>query len=124
MTSKFTVHRGVVHSGLASATLLVVETEGDKFRSVRKIILWPHPGYARNLWRTLDNAVMKGTRHETYGLSVYWTEPRYGLDVPRIESRSWREFPHTFRRVLITTEPHVLWVMFLVPGGTAAGPWC
>jgi len=31
MTSKFTVHRGVVHSGLTSATLLITETKVEGF---------------------------------------------------------------------------------------------
>jgi len=31
MTSKFTVRRGVVHSGLTSVALLVLETKGDRY---------------------------------------------------------------------------------------------
>jgi len=31
MTSKFTVHGGVVHSGLTSVALLVMETKGGRF---------------------------------------------------------------------------------------------
>ena len=44
---------------------------------------------------------------------------RYGLTVPGIESRWWRDFPHPSKTTLGPTQPPVQWV----PGDKAAGTW-
>ena len=41
---------------------------------------------------------------------------RYGLDVPGIESRSWRDFPHPSRGALEPTQPLIQWVQGLFRG--------
>jgi len=48
---------------------------------------------------------------------------RYGLDVPGIESRRWRDIPRPSIPVLGPTQPSIQWVPGLLPGGKAAGAW-
>ena len=55
--------------------------------------------------------------------SVVGTATRYGLDGPRIESRSGRDFPQPSIPALGSTQPPVRWVPGLFPGDKAAGAW-
>jgi hypothetical protein len=45
----------------------------------------------------------------------------YGLDIPGIESRWGRGFPHPFRPARRSTQPPIRWAPGLFPGGKAAG---
>jgi len=47
---------------------------------------------------------------------------RYGLDVPEIESRWGRDFPHTSRPAVFRTQPPVQWYR-VIPGVKAAREW-
>jgi len=51
------------------------------------------------------------------GYSSVGTATRYGLDGPGIESRLQRDFPHTSRPALGSTQPPVRWVLGLSGGG-------
>jgi hypothetical protein len=48
--------------------------------------------------------------------------PRYGLEVPGIESWRGRDFPHLFRLALGPTQLPIQWVPILFPGRGLAHP--
>ena len=48
---------------------------------------------------------------------------RYGLEVPGIEFRWRRDFPHHSRPALGPTQPPMQWVSGFFPGGKAVGAW-
>jgi len=46
----------------------------------------------------------------------------YGLDLPGIETRWWRDIPHSLRPDLGPTQHPIQWVSGVFPVGKAAGP--
>ena len=67
---------------------------------------------------------------QTYSVSLIWPftfrhqESYCRLDVRGIESRWGRDFSHPSRPAPNPTQPHLMWVSSLFPGGKAAGAWC
>jgi hypothetical protein len=57
-------------------------------------------------------------RHRSVGIAT-----RYGMDVPGIESRWGRDFPHPSRPALGPTQPPIKSVLGHLPGVKATGTW-
>ena len=72
------------------------------------------------LQRILNNGTTTakcGCRGSSIGIAT-----RYGLDIPRIESRRKRDFPHPSRLSLRPTRPPTQWIPGFSRGLSAAGP--